>query len=170
LTANRAILLSTVFPAELVPLRAVMASQASSLIGIGLCLIAASALGLGSVSFVAVPMIWLLLVLFIVGVSWVLSLASLLLKDVQQILGFVNMVLLVGSPIAYTLASAPVSLRPWLRLNPLAHFIEAMHECIVFGRLPGVQQWAAMIAISVTTFFAGWWLFSRAKRALFDYA
>jgi lipopolysaccharide transport system permease protein len=170
LTSNRAILLSTVFPAELVPLRAVIASQASPAVGMALCIAAAIAMGLATPAIVAVALVWLLLVLFIVGVAWVLALASLLVKDVQQMLSFVNMLLLLASPIAYTVASAPPSLRPWLRLNPLAHYIEAMHDCIIFGRLPGPQQWAIMTVIAAASFLAGAWLFGRAKRALFDYA
>jgi lipopolysaccharide transport system permease protein len=170
LTSNRAILLSTVFPAELVPLRAVIASQAPSLIGVGLCVAAAAALGLARLSIVVLPLVWLLLLLFVIGVAWVLALASLLVKDVQQALGFVNMVLLIGSPIAYTISAAPPSVRPWLRLNPLAHYIEAMHDCIAGGTMPQFQQWAVMIAISFASFTAGAWLFGRAKRALFDYA
>lgn len=170
LTSNRAILLSTVFPAELVPLRAVIASQAPSLVGMGLCVAAASALGLARPSIMAAPLVWLLLLLFVVGVAWILALASLLVKDVQQALGFINMILLVASPIAYTVSAAPPSLRPWLRLNPLAHYIEAMHDCIVAGRLPALEQWGVMSAISAAAFVAGAWLFGRAKRALLDYA
>jgi len=170
LTTNRAILLSTVFPAELVPLRAVMASQASSVIAMSLCIAAAFALGLGSLALAAVPLVWFLLLLFIIGVAWVLSLGSLLVKDVQQALGFVNMLLLVASPIAYTVESAPPELRLWLRLNPLAHYIEAMHDCIVGGRFPDPEQWAVMLAISAVALVFGAWLFARAKRVLFDYA
>ena len=170
LTANRDILLSTVFPAELVPLRSVVASQPPSVIGLGLCMVAAASLGLASPALLAVPVVWILLLLFIVGVSWVLALATLLVKDVTQALGFINMVLLVASPIAYAVSAAPDSLRPWLRLNPLAHYIEALHDCIVYGRWPGARQWLIMAAVAAVSFTAGAWLFSRARRALFDYA
>jgi lipopolysaccharide transport system permease protein len=170
LTSNRAILLSTVFPAELVPLRAVIASQASAVVGMALCIAAAVALGLASAAMLMVPLVWMLLVLFIVGLAWVLALATLLVKDVQQALGFLNMILLIASPIAYTVASAPESVRPWLRLNPLAHYIEALHDCIVFGRVPAMQQWLVMTVMAAASFAAGAWLFGRARRALFDYA
>ena len=170
LSANRAILLSTVFPAELVPLRSVIASQAPALFGMLLCAVAAAAIGVASPSMVLVPLVWILLLLFVTGLVWVLALANLLVKDVQQALGFVNMLLLIASPIGYTMDMAPPSLRPWLHLNPLAHYIEAMHECIVFGRVPGATSWTVMAALSVLSFMGGFWLFHRAKRALFDYA
>lgn len=170
LTTNRAILLSTVFPAELVPIRAVVASQAPSFVGLLLCVSVAILLGFGNPSMLLVPVIWLLLLLFVAGVAQLLALATLVVKDVQQALGFVTMILLIASPIGYTLAMAPPVLRRWLQVNPLAQYIEAMHQAIVYGRVPGAERWAIMSVISVTSFFGAYWLFGRAKRALFDYA
>jgi lipopolysaccharide transport system permease protein len=170
LSSNRAILLSTVFPAELVPLRSVLAGQAPSIVGMTLCVAAAAAMGLATPAMLAVPIVWILLVMFVVGVVWVLALANLLLKDIQHALGFVNMVLLVASPIGYTLDMAPPSLRQWLQLNPLAHYIDAVHQCIVYGRFPTFRAWLILVALSLVSLFAGYWLFQRAKRVLFDYA
>ena len=170
LSSNRAILLSTVFPAELVPLRSVLAGQAPSIVGMILCIAAAAASGLASPAMLAVPIVWILLVMFVVGVVWVLALANLLVKDIQHALGFVNMILLVASPIGYTLDMAPPSLRRWLQLNPLAHYIDAVHECIVYGRFPSLRAWVVLLGLSLVSLFAGYWLFQRAKRVLFDYA
>jgi lipopolysaccharide transport system permease protein len=170
LSSNRAILLSTVFPAELVPMRAVIASQAPAVIGLSLCIAAAAATGLASPAMIAIPVIWLLLLLFVLGIVWVLALANLLVKDIQHALGFVNMILLVASPIGYTLDLAPPALRVWLQLNPLAHYIDAIHDCVVYGRFPDGRAWAVLIAISLTSFFAGYWVFQRAKRVMLDYA
>jgi lipopolysaccharide transport system permease protein len=170
LSTNRAILLSTVFPAELVPLRAVLAGQAPPVIGMIVCIVAAVATGLASPAMAAIPLIWLLLLLFVAGIVWVLSLANLLVKDIQHALGFVNMILLVASPIGYTLDLAPPELRIWLQLNPLAHYIDAIHQCVVYGRLPDARAWTILIGLSLTSFFAGYWVFQRAKRVLLDYA
>lgn len=170
LTMNRAILLSTVFPAELVPLRAVLVSQAPTLAGLGLCVIAATVAGHASWAMLALPLIWALLVTFVAGIVWVLALVSLLIRDVQQALGFVNMILLIACPIGYTLAMVPAQFRPLFQLNPLSHFIEAMHGAVVFGQWPGVSAWAVMLSLSLLSCAAGFRIFQRAKRVLFDYA
>lgn len=170
LSSNRALLLSTVFPAELVPLRSVIAGQAPTVIGMSLCVAAAAAAGLASPAMIAIPAIWILLLLFVIGLVWILALANLLVKDIQHALGFVNMILLVASPIGYTLDIAPPSLRMWLQLNPLAHYIDAIHDSVVFGRFPDGRAWGVLIGLSLLSFFAGYWVFQRAKRVLFDYA
>src|SRR5678810_1026702 len=112
LTLNRAILLNTVFPAELVPLRAVLSSQAPTAVGILVAALIGVALGLGSPALLAIPLIWLALVMFVSGIVWILSLASLLARDVSQLLVFLNMALLVICPIGYTEAMVPSVLRP----------------------------------------------------------
>lgn len=170
LTLNRAILLSTVFPAELVPLRAVVSAQAPSLIGLFLCIALAAVLGNASVSMLAIPFIWLALLMFVSGIVLALSLVSLLVRDVQQALGFVNMVLLIASPIAYTPSMVPERVRGLLAINPLSHFIDAMHETIVFGRTPSWRATVVMAVLALGSFSGGFWLFQRVKRVLFDYA
>src|SRR6266581_4125245 len=97
LTRNRAILLNTVFPSELVPLQSVLATQAAAVVGLALVL--AFSLTLGKLTWTAlfVPVVWLFQLMFVMGLVWVLSLASLVLRDIQQVLMFVCMVLLIVS-------------------------------------------------------------------------
>jgi lipopolysaccharide transport system permease protein len=169
LSLNKAILVNTVFPAELVPLRSVLASQAPTAVGLTLTLAVSAALGHLGPAALLVPVVWLCLVLFVSGIVWVLSLASLVLRDIQQILGFALMALLVVSPIAYTLEMVPAAARPLVYANPLSWFMFALHD-LVFGRVPGPGVFAVLVAISVGSFVAGFAVFQRAKRVMVDYA
>ena len=56
------------------------------------------------------------------GVCWVLSLVNLIFKDIQQVLTYVTIMLLVASPIAYTPDMLPPQLRLLIYINPLALF------------------------------------------------
>jgi lipopolysaccharide transport system permease protein len=170
LSMNRAILLSTVFPAELVPLRAVLSSQAPTAIGMTLCLALATLITGPRLTWLAVPVIWFAMMLFVGGIVLTLSLTSLLVKDIQQALGFVTMLLLIASPIGYTPTMVPPALKLWLLINPLAHYLGAIHEVVVFGRLPGVGSAAAILVMSITSFCVGFWVFGRTKKVFFDYA
>ena len=170
LSADRDILLNTVFPAELVPLREVAVSVAT--LGVGLAIIAVLAIILGRFSpvWLLVPLVVALLLMFLTGIVWVLSLANLVLKDIQQILTYVTLVLMVASPIAYTPDMLPASLKVLIYFNPLAYFIICMQSIIVLGTLPAWPIWVGMVVMSLGSFFAGAWIFNRAKTALFDYA
>ena len=53
-------------------------------------------------TWLLVPVFLALMLLLLAGVVWVLSLVNLVFKDIQQLLSYVTIVLLVASPIAYT--------------------------------------------------------------------
>ena len=169
LSLNRVLLLSTVFPSELVPLRTVAASQGGTAVGLVLMIFGALVLGKLSWAALLVPLIFLLQMMFVLGVVWVLSLASLLLRDIQQMLVFVTMVVMVGSPIAYTPQMVPESVKLILYLNPLSYFVIGFHETIVFGRVPPAPIIAAMVGLALGSFTIGFAIFQRAKRVFFDY-
>ena len=170
LSLNKAILLNTVFPAELVPLRAVLCSQAPTAVGLVISVLLAIALGTASPAILALPLIWLALIFFVAGLVWVLALLSLVARDIQQLLTFVSMALLIVSPIAYTPEMVPSVIRPLFFANPLSYFIDAFHEVLVYGRPPSIGLWAEIIGMSALSFSTGFWVFQRAKRVFFDYA
>jgi lipopolysaccharide transport system permease protein len=170
LSADRDILLNTVFPAELVPLREVAVSVASLGAGLAMIAVPAAVLGRFSLAWLMVPFVVTLLLMFLTGIVWVLSLANLVLKDIQQILTYVTLVLMVASPIAYTPDMLPASLNVLIYFNPLAYFIICMQSIIVLGTLPAWPILVGVVVMSLGSFFAGGWIFNRAKTVLFDYA
>ncbi len=89
-----------------------------------------------SVAILLFPLVWMLHVMFLIGLLWILSLVNLVFRDLQNIIGVVIMYLMIASPIGYTPEMVPQSMKMLLTLNPLAHFIVAYQDLIVFGRLP----------------------------------
>lgn len=170
LSADREILLNTVFPAEMVPLREVAVSVATLVAGLVIIAVVAVLLGRLSLAWLLVPLVVVLLLMFLTGIVWVLSLANLVLKDIQQVLTYVTLVLMVASPIAYTPDMIPHSLRLLIYFNPLAYFIICMQSLIVLGTMPAWPILLGTVVISLVTFFAGAWVFNRAKAVFFDYA
>ena len=63
----------------------------------------------------------------------------------------------------------PESMKVLLTLNPLAHFIIAYQDLLVFGRLPSLSTMLIVTAMSILTFLMGGVFFARAKRTLIDY-
>lgn len=166
---NKAILLNTVFPSELVPLRAVLASQGMTVVGLTLMLVATLALGKLSWTALFVPVLLLLQIMMVLGIVWLLSLASLVLRDIQQVLGFVTMTLLIVSPIAYTPEMVPEKLKFLIYLNPLSYFVIGFQDIIVFGRHPSGLIMGVMICLGFISFGVGFWVFQRVKRVFFDH-
>lgn len=170
LSADREVLLNTVFPPELVPLREVAVSIATLTVGVLIMFVIALFLGKVAATWLLVPFILLLLLAFLAGLTWILSLANLVLKDIQQFLTYVTIVLLIASPIAYTPDMLPQTLRLLIYFNPLAYFIICLQSLIVLGTLPDWPIALGAIAFGLGTFLFGAYVFGRAKTVFFDYA
>lgn len=170
LTAQRDVLLNTVFPAELVPLRAVLVSFTSSGVGFFIVLMAAIFVGHLSPWVVLAPVILLLLLLFVIGLVWLLSLANLVIPDIQQVLSYLMMVLLITSPIAYTPSMLPTGFSVLIWLNPLSYFVLSLQSVVVFGVFPPAAAIAGCVVLGLVGFVFGWRTFVRGKAVFFDYA
>lgn len=171
LSANKNLLLNTVFPAELIPLRAALSAHVTSLIGLAITLVVGFALGRTSWQAVLlVPVFWVLLLMFAMGIGWMFSLFSLVARDIQHGLGLVTMLLFVLSPFAYTPEMVPAALKPIIYLNPLSYFVLTFQQLICYGTWPDPFAASGAVALGVGSFFLGFSVFQRAKYVFFDYA
>jgi homopolymeric O-antigen transport system permease protein len=167
--ANKAVLSNTVFPIDLVPVKIVLLGQVTMACGTVVVLVASAVVGRLSPALFAFPILWMFHIMFLIGVVWVLSLVNLVFRDLQNIVGIVVMYLMIASPIAYTPEMVPKSMTLLLTLNPLAHYIVAYQDLVVFGRLPTLAQMFTITTMSVSTFLVGGFFFVRAKRTFIDY-
>lgn len=167
--ANKAFLSNTVFPIDLAPVKAVLLAQGTGVVGF--LLIVAGSIVLGSISLTALmlPVIWMLLILFLIGVNWFISLINIVLRDLQYLITPILMMLMIASPIAYTPDMIPSSLRLIITLNPFAYFFSALQKLLVLGQMPDLVHWVVMLVLSFGMFGLGGWFFFRIKRVLMDY-
>lgn len=171
LSTNKNLLLNTVFPAELIPLRAAVAAQVTSLIGLLITLVAGFVLGRTSwQAILLVPVFWVLLLMFAMGIGWMFSLLSLVARDIQHGLGLITMLLFVLSPFAYTPEMVPAALKPIIYMNPLSYFVLTFQQLICYGTWPDPLVAGGAVLLSLGSFFSGFMVFQRAKHVFFDYA
>src|SRR5207237_54595 len=85
------------------------------------------------------PLVLVLQIMFVCGVSWPLSLANLVLRDIQQILTFLCTALMIVSPIAYAPDAAPGLLKLLVYLNPVSYFVLTCQSLAVTGSLTPTQ-------------------------------
>jgi lipopolysaccharide transport system permease protein len=166
---NKAVLNNTVYPIDLTPVEAALGAQAIFIIGMPLVIVGAILTGHAHPTLVAVPVVWALMFLWLVGVNWLLSLLNVAFRDLQNLLTVILMVLLVASPFAYTTAQLPPAVRLIVYLNPFAYFVVAYQQLIVLGHLPDAKHTAVLVLMSIGTFVLGSWFFARAKGVLLDY-
>lgn len=171
LSSNKSLLMNTVFPAELIPVRAAVSAQVTSMVGISVTLIAGFAWGNAKIyTVLLVPVFWMLLLMFAMGIGWILSLFSLVARDIQHMLGLITMLLFVLSPFAYTPDMVPSALKAIIYINPLSYFVLTFQSLICYGVLPDKFIAIGAIALSLVSFIVGFKIFQKSKYVFFDYA
>jgi lipopolysaccharide transport system permease protein len=166
--ANAHLIKNTLFPIELFPVKAVLASQATQAVGLGLLLIAVALVGRLTSCVVLLPVVLTLQLLFTMGVLWIFSSTNALIRDLQSMVAIMILLLMMVSPIAYTEDMVPANLRPLLKLNPLAYFIGAYQDILFRGQLPRPQMLVGLPLLSLGTFYLGYWSFGRIKGVFTD--
>ena len=170
LLAHKALLISSTFPMELIPVRAALAAQAPPMVGLMATLVLGAVLGrTGWLAVVAVPLFWMLLVGFVLGVGWLLALVSVVVRDVQHGMGLIIMMLIMLSPFAYTPEMVPQGMKFIILINPLTYFVLPFQSVICYDRWPDPQIFAGMVVLSLGAFFLGLNRFGRFKHAVADH-
>lgn len=171
LYGEQSLLLNTVFPADLIVVRTVLASQIPGLVGLGTTITLGFVVGGASwLSIVLTPIAWILLTMFVTGIGWILSLVSLIAKDIQHALGIVLMLITLLSPFAYTAEMVPSALKPLIIVNPLSYFVFFFQDSIAYGRSPTVTPVFGTLVLGIGMFFIGLSVFTRSKHIFFDHA
>ena len=166
---NKSVLNNTVFPIDLAPVKAVFLSQVTLLTGLVITAAGVILTGHAHWTLLLVPILWLLLVVSLIGINWILSLLTVVFRDLQNLVAILLMVTLIASPIAYTQAMVPASVRGLLLVNPFAYYVIGFQDLLVDGRLPSLNQSIAIFLIAVITFSVGGWFFARTRPILVDY-
>jgi ABC-2 type transport system permease protein len=126
-----------------------------------------AALGYFSWTFLIWPLLIPPIVVFSLGISFVLTLANAYYKDVSYLMNIVTMLLFYCTPILYSIDRVQdaevfgVSAKTLLQLNPLTHFVDASRECLYLGVAPSLTRWGAIWLSTVISVLLGWAIFVR---------
>lgn len=166
--ANRGLIRNTMFPIELIPVKTVLASSVTMVVGLVLLLIVLWTKGTLLITQLMIPVILILQLLFTVGLIWILSALNVFFQDLGQIIGVVILFLMLVSPIAYTQDMIPPELMPLMYPNPLYYMIMLYRDSIVVGVVP-IQLLLIFSLISLAMFLFGHYIFTRLKPMFADY-
>jgi lipopolysaccharide transport system permease protein len=167
-TGNANLIKNTLFTIEMVPVKAVLTSQCTQVIGMGMLLVAVLWLGRLTIWACLLPVIWLWQILFTIGCIWVLASLNVYIRDLQSMVSILNLILMMMSPIAYSADMIPEGLQAFLGLNPLYYLIIAYQDCLMLGRFPRGEVFLVLSVMSLVSFGAGYWFFGCMKKAFAD--
>ena len=166
--ANQNYVKKVVFPLEVLPVVRLASSLVFAAFSIGILLVALAVMGRASWTWLLLPVAWLPMLLWGLGLAYVFAALGVFIRDLQALVGLLVMVLFFLSPIFYPLEALPEDLRPLFRLNPVAVFVEDSRRVLVFGEAPRWPWTAGAIATGLAALALGHGFFARSKRAFAD--
>ncbi|QXI31449.1 ABC transporter permease [Pseudomonas vanderleydeniana] len=158
-----------VFPFEVLPL-ALLAGGALQFL-INLCawlILCALFFQIPPLSSLLLPLVILPLLLFTLGVSWILASLGTYLRNLGPLVGVLLTALLFLSPIFYPIEAVPESWRDLMYLNPLTLVIENTRQVMLWGRLPDLSTWSLSVLASAGVAWFGLVFFQRARGGFAD--
>ncbi len=167
--SNPNLVKKVVFPLEVLPPVVVL----SSLYNAGVATVAL-AVFLAFSSFglhwqmILLPVLILPLLMLTMGVAYLFASLGVFFRDVDQIAGLLARVLQYLTPVLYPSIIFPDVIGKWMRLSPLAVYVEQIRALIVSGTLPNWPSYGWAVAWSLAIFFIGFWWFQRTRRAFAD--
>ena len=126
------------------------------------------ALGLPPLTALYLPLVLLPLILFVMGLCWLIASLSAYMRDITQIVRFVVTGLLFLSPIFFPLQSMPADLQAILSFNPLAIEIEMLRGIMIGGVAPAWESYLGFLGLSAVVYLAGYYWFELTSDGFVD--
>lgn len=121
-----------------------------------------------NIYYLLLPIIFLCLFLFTVGMGLLLSCISVFLRDVFHIYGIVLTLWNYLTPIFYSVDMLPEVLKTLMKFNPLYQFITAARSIVLYGTAPDLMNFVIMGLMGIVTLIIGGYIF-RKKQDKFIY-
>lgn len=163
LREDRALFDREAFPGEVVPAARVVGAAVGELAALVLVVI------IGSVFFalpfggwlLTLPLLVALRVIITCGFAWIVSILTVFVTDLAEVLSLLLTAWLFLTPIFYPADAVPGAIRWILVLNPLHHIVEAYRSVLLEGHAP-IPEALFLVAWGVVIGGAGVWFFRKA--------
>ena len=158
-----------IFPLEILAFVTVGSAMFHSLVSLLVWFIAYLFLfGIPHITVLMLPLILLPLVLFILGLTWMLAALGVFLRDTSQFIGIFTSALMFMSPVFYPATSLPVDYRNFLYFNPLTPAIEGIRAILFWGQVPNLGILSVFTIASLFIAWIGFACFQKTRRGFAD--
>jgi len=167
--ANAHLVARVGFPRELVTLSVVLIPLVDLAMSHLILLLGAVWYGVSPAwSWLAMPVVVVLLALTCAGLGLVLATAAVYFRDVRFFVEVGVLMLMFLSPIFYSESAVPESLQWVVQINPLAIAISAYRSAFLDGTWPTLSAWLTLAVVGVAACWVGIEVFDRGQRGFAD--
>jgi lipopolysaccharide transport system permease protein len=172
ISGNAGLIKKVMFPAEALPVVVVLSHLVHFALAIPVLLAAKLAFALAGqttirLTILLVPLLMILQSCFVAGLALAISSASILFRDLRDIITNMMQLGFFVTPIIYTIDSVDSRwVRAILRLNPMTPFVIGYQDVLFYGVLPSLSDTFLMIAYALASLALGFAVFDRLRDTL----
>jgi lipopolysaccharide transport system permease protein len=109
----------------------------------------------------ALPLILMVQFLLTVGLGFALCTANVYLRDINLFVGVATLLGWYLTPVFYPASAVPERFSLLLRLNPMAHILDAQRAVVIEGTLPDLGSFSILTLVCGLIFVAGYLVYRR---------
>ena len=172
LRGHAALRRSVAFPSVIVVLSSLLALLVEFLIEIAIVIFAIFVFYHHAVPATVIMLPWIIFLQFLLtaGLTFPLSVISVMYYDVEHAMPAITRLLFFLSPVFYPVSMIPETLRGYYYLNPFVGLLELFHLTLYEGIWPSWQLLGAVSATSIVIFLVGFWIFRRFENVCVEIA
>ena len=166
---NSSMIKKIYFPREIIVLSQVFSTFIIMAIGYSIVLVADMLLGPGiSVSWIMIPVIMILSLIFVTGYVLLLSAIVVYVRDIQFLLSSMSMVYFFLTPMYFTPDSIDGLFSIMVSLNPFTYFIECYHQIVYYGTFPDAMNIMVSAILTLISIISGLFVFNKLKNGFVE--
>jgi len=119
-------------------------------------------------SLLLFPVVVAPMMIFSLGVAWLLSSLTVFVRDIGQLVGIAATVLLFISPVFYSIDRLPENFQKLIYLNPISFIVDQMRRISIYGEMPDWTGLALYSLISLAMAWLGLIVFQRLRQGFAD--
>ena len=167
LVGESTIITKVVFPVELLPISVVFTTFLINSIGFIIFLIYLALNGYLNANWFFIPIVVIIEILFVLGLSFFLSAICVFIRDIGEMLNIVIMLWFYGTPVIYPISMVPEKFEFIYSLNPMVGFVDFFRKAILMD-IVDIHSVVVMFVFALVSYLFGTWFFFRSKAAFGD--
>ncbi len=157
-------------PREIVPITTVLACCIHLVVQIALLLVIAVFSGKGiNVNWLWLPVVWLLDIVFVCGMTLVSASINVFVRDTRYVVESINLVLFWLVPVFYSSDIVPEKYLPIINLNPVATLVVSLRKILINAEAPAPATLLRLMAVSFSVLAVGLLVFRRMKPRFYEH-
>lgn len=121
-----------------------------------------------TLTILLIPIPLILMLVLVQGMSYLLSVVNVFVRDIQTFWGIAVHALFFISPIFWYLDDAMDILHVFQSINPVGQLIELNHRIIVFGEIPPLSEWLYASVFVFGILFFGYAIFRKYEKRIIE--